>query len=84
MAKAKRQPAPTTNDLVKQRLLYPLGEAAQLLGRHRTSLYDLARQGRLELVRDGGRTYVLAEEIERYLTEELKPVALGERTTRAS
>jgi excisionase family DNA binding protein len=52
---------------VARRLLYPVQEAADLLGVHRTTLYARHREGLIELVRIGGRTYVSADEIERYI-----------------
>jgi excisionase family DNA binding protein len=91
MAKTQRQQAGSaetqlvqavsTGDLVKRRLLYPVAEAAHLLGVHRTTLYDFAREGRLELVRSGSRTYVTAAELERYLAEELEPARLNRTKT---
>ena len=77
--RAKPGTAPTTKDLTTERLLYPAPEAARLLGRHRTTLYHLAREGRLELVRDGGRTYVTAAEIARFLAN-LERVEVAPRT----
>jgi excisionase family DNA binding protein len=74
-----RQPAPTVNDLVAQRLLYPASEAAQLLGCHRTTLYDHAKAGRLELVRVGGRTYVRSDELARFVREETSPLRSATR-----
>jgi excisionase family DNA binding protein len=63
----KRAPAVTTDDLLARRLLYPVAEAAELLGVHRTTLYTRHREGLIALVRVGGRTYVAADEIERYI-----------------
>ena len=70
-----RTPAPTTADLVAQGRLVPLNEAAGRLGVHRTTIYDLAARGRLELVRHPGghRTYVRDTELQRYLAEEVEP-----------
>jgi excisionase family DNA binding protein len=41
--------------------------AARLLGLHPATLYRRVQAGRLALHRDGGRTYVLADELERYI-----------------
>jgi excisionase family DNA binding protein len=57
----------TTGDLIRQRRLYPVQEAADLLGVHRTTLYNRAGEGLITLLRIGGRTYVAADEIERYI-----------------
>ena len=78
---AKRPPAVTTGDLIAQRLLYPVSEAAQLLGVHRTTLYDYVRHGRLNLVRSAGRTFVTANELARFLSEETEPVQVSPRRT---
>jgi excisionase family DNA binding protein len=69
MTKTDRRSPVTTGDLIAQRRLYPVQEAADLLGMHRTSLYNRAREGRLTLLRIGGRTYVAADEIERYIRD---------------
>jgi excisionase family DNA binding protein len=53
-----------------RRLLYPVKEAAQMLGMDRSTMYARARENRLELLRFGGRTYVSAAELERYAREE--------------
>jgi hypothetical protein len=39
---------------------------------HRTTLYARANEGRLEMLRMGGRTYVRAAELERFVREELE------------
>jgi excisionase family DNA binding protein len=78
MAKTQRPQAVSTADLVTQRLLYPVAEAAQLLGVHRTTIYDRAREGRIQLVRSGGRTFVRADELHRYVAE-LEPAQLESR-----
>ena len=46
-----------------------------MLGCHRTTLYDHAHAGRIELVRVGGRTYVRADEVYRFALEELTRTA---------
>jgi excisionase family DNA binding protein len=76
--KTRRKPV-TTSDLIAKRLLYPVAEAAILLGAHRTTLYARAREGRLELLRVGGRTYVTGAELERYVREETEPAHLEDR-----
>ena len=64
-----RPAAVTTGDLVTQRRLYPVQEAAELLGVHRTTLYNRSNEGLITLLRIGGRTYVAADEIERYIRD---------------
>jgi excisionase family DNA binding protein len=66
---AVRRPAVTTGDLIAQRRLYPVQEAADLLGLHRTTLYARAGEGLITILRIGGRSYVAADEIERYIRE---------------
>ena len=74
MAKTRSSPPPpTTRDLVARRLLYPVKEAAQLLGIGRSTIYSLYHAGRLELVRIDGRTYVRSSELERYAATEGGP-----------
>jgi excisionase family DNA binding protein len=69
------KPKPVTvNDLVASRRLYPVAEAAQLLGMHRTTLYNRSAEGSITLLRIGSRTYVAADEIERYIRAAL-PIA---------
>jgi excisionase family DNA binding protein len=64
-----RPPAVTTGDLIAQRRLYPVAEAAQLLGIHRVTLYQRAGEGLITILRIGGRSYVAADEIERYIRD---------------
>lgn len=78
----QRLQAVSTADLVTQRLLYPVAEAAQLLGVHRTTIYDRAREGRIQLVRSGSRTFVTAVELHRYVAE-LEPAPIDRRTKSA-
>ena len=80
-ASPERRPALTAGDLIGQRLLFPVSEAAGLLGVHRTTLYDYVRQGRLELVRSGGRTFVTQAELTRFMHQELEPVQVSPRRT---
>ncbi len=79
--KPLRRPAVSTADLISQRLIYPVAEAAQLLGCHSTTLYDFVRQGRLTLTRSGGRTFVTADELSRFLREETETVQVKPRRT---
>jgi excisionase family DNA binding protein len=50
-----------------RRLRHTIDEAAELLRISRASLYDRIRRGLLLVVKDGGRTFVLGSEIDRYL-----------------
>ena len=74
MPKNGRPAAVTTGDLIAQRRLYPVQEAADLLGVHRTTLYNRSAEGLITLLKIGGRTYVAADEIERYIRD-AQPVA---------
>jgi len=77
MAKSGRKPV-TTGDLIAQRRLYPVQEAADLLGVHRTTLYNRAGEGLITILRIGGRAYVAADEIERYIRD-AEPVHVATR-----
>ena len=73
LRRALLPPPPTTRDLVARRLLYPVKEAAGMIGVSRPTLYKLYHQGRLELTRIDGRTFVRAAELERYAAAEGGP-----------
>ena len=47
------------------RLAYPVNDACHALGIKRTSLYELAKNGELKLIKIAGRTLVPRSEIER-------------------
>lgn len=59
--------AATTDDLVRARRLWPLAEAAQLLGTTTRTLYRLRERGELAIVRIGRRSYVTDAELQRYV-----------------
>lgn len=63
----KRTPAVTVGDLVARRRLYPIAEAAELLGMCRASLYNRRAEGKITFVHVGARTYVTADELERFI-----------------
>lgn len=46
---------------------YTLREALELLGIGRTKFYELHESGRIESDKDGGRRYLTAEAIDRYV-----------------
>jgi excisionase family DNA binding protein len=54
-----------TQKIVAERRAFRVDEAASLLGVSRATLYKLAADGRIRLVKIGGRTLVPASEIER-------------------
>ena len=56
------KPDPTT-----PRLAYPIDEAAHALGVSRSKLYQLIEAGEVLKTRIGGRSVVLADELERYV-----------------
>ena len=58
-----------------KRRLYPLAEAQdQLGGIGRTTLYQLAKSGQLQLVKIGARTFVTHKSLDSYI----ETLALGE------
>jgi excisionase family DNA binding protein len=46
---------------------YSIAEAQALLGLSRATLYVRAKEGRLQLHRDGSRAFITAAEMDRYL-----------------
>jgi excisionase family DNA binding protein len=50
-----------------ERLAWPIAEGARRIGVGRTAIYKLAGEGKLRLVRIGGRTLVPEEEIIRLI-----------------
>lgn len=53
-----------------ERLMYSVPEARQLLGGiGHTLFYRLVRNGNLSLLKVGGRSFVTAEELERFVRE---------------
>jgi predicted DNA-binding transcriptional regulator AlpA len=54
---------------VIRRRLHPIPDAAQVLGGiGRTTVYDLAKRGQLQLVKIGSRSFVTDESLELYLS----------------
>jgi excisionase family DNA binding protein len=54
--------------LIRRRLLYPIPEAAYLLGLSEKTLRRRIAEGALETVRDGRRVFVTAAELGRYVS----------------
>lgn len=54
--------AETTN-----RMLYPIPEAAELLGVQRSTIYRLVGEGEIERTKIGRRSLITATSIERYV-----------------
>lgn len=54
---------------------YPAEEAFQLLGTPRSTGYVAIKKGRLKIQKDGRRSFITAEEIDRYVREECSEVA---------
>jgi excisionase family DNA binding protein len=50
-----------------ERLLYPINDAAEVLGVGRTMLYTLAKQGEVRIVKIGRRTLITAESLDAYI-----------------
>jgi hypothetical protein len=63
-------------------VLWSLPEAQHLLGISRTSLYRRIWDGRLMVIRDGGRAFISDAEITRYV-EALEATAVRRRKVRA-
>lgn len=61
----------STAETSKNRLAYPIDEAARLLGVGRTTLYRLVGEGKITAVKIGGRTVVPATELEDYLQRQI-------------
>jgi excisionase family DNA binding protein len=55
-----------------ERFAYPVNDACHALGIKRTSLYELAKNGELKLIKIAGRTLVPRSEIE-WLTSVERP-----------
>ena len=65
----------TTETKPQQRRLYSIPEAQEQLGGiGRTTLYLLAKEGQLQLVKIGARTFVTHDSLEEYV----QALALGE------
>ena len=65
--RAKR--AQQEGDLPPQRLAWPVDEGAHRIGIGRTSVYKLAAEGRLRLIKVAGRTLIPDSEIVRIAAE---------------
>jgi hypothetical protein len=66
------QPTPTST-------LIPLALAGERSGYSKASMYRFASEGKIALVRRGGRTFVEGYELERFMREGVKPFRPGER-----
>lgn len=66
-------PASTRNRAAANRRLYTITEAAELLGIGRSTAYELAQRGELEVVRIGGRRLMSPPVLERLLGERPPP-----------
>jgi excisionase family DNA binding protein len=68
----RRHPKPTelsvgTDDLIRRRKLWPVTEAAELLGVTKTTLYRWEREGYISFVKVDGRTFVADAELDRFV-----------------
>jgi len=68
----RRHPLPTdlaetTQDLIRRRKLWPLPEAASLLGVAKPTLYRWHDAGLIAFVKVGGRTFVADAELDRFV-----------------
>jgi excisionase family DNA binding protein len=50
-----------------EKLLYRPGEAAKVLGRSKTSLYQLIRSNRIRSIKDGKFRFITAEALQDYV-----------------
>jgi excisionase family DNA binding protein len=69
-ARRHREPnqfAVTTEDLIRRRKLWPVDEAAHLLGVTRPTLYRYEARGLIHFTRVEGRTFVTDTEIDRFV-----------------
>ncbi|MBZ9954303.1 MULTISPECIES: helix-turn-helix domain-containing protein [unclassified Mesorhizobium] len=62
-------PPEADNVRLNKRLAYTLREASETTGLSRAKLYGLFKEGKLRRSKAGGRTLILATELERYLRE---------------
>ncbi|MCZ8546314.1 helix-turn-helix domain-containing protein [Mesorhizobium qingshengii] len=65
----KANPPEADNVRPNKKLAYTLREASETTGLSRTKFYSLFKEGKLQRSKAGGRTLVLATELERYLRE---------------
>ncbi|MER8570642.1 helix-turn-helix domain-containing protein [Mesorhizobium sp. M1338] len=62
-------PPEVDNVRLNKKLAYTLREASEATGLSRAKFYSLFKEGKLQRSKAGGRTLVLATELERYLRE---------------
>lgn len=55
--------------VINEPMAYRVDAAVQVLGLSRSTLYKLAKQGRIELIRVAGRTLVRKSEVERLIAD---------------
>ncbi len=61
----RRRSGPCSSHVTGPRSAYPVNEGAHRLGIGRSLLYEMAKEGRIKLIKIAGRTLVPASEIER-------------------
>ena len=54
-------------------LRFEIAEAAQILRLSRATLYDRIRDGLIAVQKDGRRTFILANELQRYVNRDSSP-----------
>jgi excisionase family DNA binding protein len=59
--------------MIHQKPRYRLEEAFVLLGTPRSTGYVAVKEGRLRIQKDGRRSFVTADELDRYVREECPP-----------
>lgn len=65
----QNRPPEVDNVRLNKKLAYTLREASETTGLSRAKLYSLFSEGKLRRSKAGGRTLILATELERYLRE---------------
>ncbi|TIQ40902.1 MAG: helix-turn-helix domain-containing protein [Mesorhizobium sp.] len=67
--KNRVNPPEIDNVRLTKKLAYTLREASEATGLSRAKFYSLFKEGKLQRSKAGGRTLILATELERYLRE---------------
>lgn len=60
------------------RLLHPIGEACEMVGIGRSTIYELIATGTIETVKIGRRTFIAHAELERFV-DQLQAESVGSR-----
>jgi excisionase family DNA binding protein len=69
--------------MIHRKPRYPLEEAFALLGTPRSTGYVAVKEGHLRIQKDGRRSFVTAEELDRYVREECPSGPLQQKSSDA-